>query len=353
MKKRLALGPVMLDVSGAALTDEDRRRLQHPLVGGVILFGRNYQSPEQIAALCAEIHALREPQLLIAVDHEGGRVQRFREGFSSIPAMRRLGSLWDKEASLAVRFAEDIGWLIATELGACGVDFSFAPVLDLDFGSSAVIGDRAFHRDPQAVAALGAALIDGLRSGGMAAVGKHFPGHGYVAADSHLDVPVDDRSLEEMLREDLVPFARLARAGLAGVMPAHVVYPKVDEQPAGYSRVWLREILRRQLGFRGVIFSDDLSMEGARVAGGIVQRGRAALAAGCDMILVCNRPAAADDLLESLDAVDARRDLGSRLAALQARPKTPSFAQVRELPRHQRAVAAIAALGEDATRRIA
>jgi beta-N-acetylhexosaminidase len=293
-----ARGPVMLGVAGLALTPEDRERLAHPLVGGVILFARNYASPAQLAALTAEIRALRTPALLIAVDHEGGRVQRFREGFTAIPPMRALGELWDRDVAAAAREATRLGWTIASELRAHGIDFSFTPVLDLDYGASTVIGDRAFHRNPNAAAHLAAALHDGLRAVGMPAVGKHFPGHGFVEADSHVAVPVDDRPLDRLIADDLVPFAAMVGQGLEGVMPAHVVYPAIDAQPAGFSAKWLQEILRGRLRFDGLIFSDDLEMAGAHGAGDIVARAVAARAAGCDTVLVCNDFAAAERLLD-------------------------------------------------------
>ena len=293
-------GPVMLDLSDASvesLAPEDRARLMHPLVGGVIHFARHYKSPGQIRALNAEIHALREPSLLIAVDHEGGRVQRFRDGFTAIPPMRTLGELWDDDPDAACAEARRYGRIMADELTGHGVDFSFAPVLDLDHGGSTVIGDRAFHRDPDATSRLATALIDGMRDGGMASVGKHFPGHGFVAADSHHEMPVDSRSFEEIERDDLVPFDALIRAGLDAVMPAHVVYPAVDAKPAGYSHKWLQDILRARIGFDGLIVSDDLGMAGAVGEGDIVARANAAVAAGCDIVLTCNEPAAADELL--------------------------------------------------------
>lgn len=291
---------MVVDVLGAALTDEDRERIRHPAAGAVILFARNYQNPEQLAQLTAEIERQREPALPLCVDHEGGRVQRFRDGFSAIPPMRALGKLWDRDRDAAREAATAIGYIIASELGAHGVDFSFSPVLDLDYGGSSVIGDRALHFDPTAVGALGAALVKGLAQGGVAAVAKHFPGHGYAQADSHVAVPRDERTFKEIARKDIAPYKQVIEAGLAAVMPAHVIYPQVDSQPAGYSARWLQEVLRQQLGFQGIVFSDDLSMEGAAVAGGPPGRARAALAAGCDMVLLCNNPAGLDELLESL-----------------------------------------------------
>jgi beta-N-acetylhexosaminidase len=288
----LPLGPLMIDVAGLELTDAERERLTHPLVGGVILFKHNYRDPQQLTALCAAIHGLRSPALPIAIDHEGGRVQRCREGFTHVPPMRRLGELWDSDRTAAREAASSLGYLLAAELRACGVDYSFTPVLDLDWGPSGVIGDRAFHKNPDAVAELAGALIEGLRAAGMGCCGKHFPGHGWVAADSHLAIPVDERSLAEM-EPDLTPYRHLK---LDGVMPAHVIYPKVDSRPAGFSPVWLQK-LRTEFKFDGVIFSDDLSMEGAAFAGNMVQRAEAAWAAGCDMLLICNSPDAVADVL--------------------------------------------------------
>src|SRR5713101_1277013 len=299
----MTLGPVMLDVAGLRVTPEEQEILRHPSVGGVILFARNFESPRQLLALTAEIRALRRPELLIAVDHEGGRVQRFQEGFTRIPPMRSLGERWEIDAAEARALADATGYVIAVELRSHGVDFSFAPVLDVDFGSSSVIGDRAFSDEPEVIAALAGAFVAGLTAGGTASVGKHFPGHGYVKADSHVDVPVDERSLDEIEANDLQPYRELIKRGLSGIMPAHVIYPKVDKRPAGFSAVWLKEVLRGRLGFEGMIFSDDLSMEGASVAGGVVQRAEAALTAGCDVILVCNAPRAAREVLDGLKAV--------------------------------------------------
>jgi beta-N-acetylhexosaminidase len=291
--KTLPLGPLMIDVASLELTDAERERLAHPLIGGVILFRHNYRDVPQLTALCAAIHALRSPALPIAIDHEGGRVQRCRQGFTHIPAMRRLGELWDHDRAAARTAAADIGYLLAAELRACGVDYSFTPVLDLDWGPSGVIGDRAFHKDPEAVAELAGALIEGLAAAGMGCCGKHFPGHGWVAADSHMAIPVDERSLAEM-EPDLTPYRRLK---LDGVMPAHVIYPQVDPRPAGFSPVWL-EKLRKEFKFDGVIFSDDLSMEGASFAGDMVHRADAAWQAGCDVLLICNAPDAVAQVLE-------------------------------------------------------
>jgi beta-N-acetylhexosaminidase len=292
-----ARGPVMLGVEGPALTHGDRTRLADPRVGGVILFARNFESSPQLRALTAAIRAVRS-DLLIAVDHEGGRVQRFRrDEFTALPPMRALGERFESDPMPANAAAFDTGATIARELRAHGVDFSFTPVLDLDYGASAVIGDRAFHADPVVVADLAGALARGLAAGGVASVGKHFPGHGYVAADSHVDTPVDSRALDEVLRSDIVPFAALIQQGLDAIMPAHVVYPAVDARPAGFSPVWIGEILRGRLGFDGLVFSDDLEMAGAHSAGDIVARADAAIAAGCDVVLVCNDFSAIDDLL--------------------------------------------------------
>ncbi len=336
----------MLDVAGLALDAEDRRRLSHPLVGGVILFARNYADPQQLAALTAEIRALRTPHLLIATDHEGGRVQRFRDGFTRLPAARELGRLWDAQPAHALRLAQDFGYVLAAELRAHGVDLSFAPVLDLDYGRSAIIGSRAMHGDPDVVADLAHAMMVGMRVAGMAAVAKHFPGHGWVEADSHTDLPLDDRPLEQLQQADLRPFARLIADGLPGIMPAHVRYPAVDERSAGFSPVWLQQVLRGQLGFDGAIFSDDLSMAGAAAGGDIVQRARTALHAGCDMLLVCNDGAAADRVLHALEWQPSALGIARR-ARLHGRAHPADEVTLREQPQYVAAQHAVAALGHD------
>jgi len=297
----MSLGPVMLDLSGITLQEDEREILKHPLAGGVILFARNFESPEQLASLVASIHALREPRLLVAVDHEGGRIQRFRNGFTRLPACRLIGRRYDQSQAEGLALAERTGWIMALELRAVDVDFSFAPVLDLDKGISRVIGDRSFHRDPEAVAALAKHYIQGMRKAGMSAVGKHFPGHGSVKEDSHLAVPVDYRRYEDIRMDDLLCFDRLIHCGLAAIMPAHVIYPAIDGKPAGFSPVWLKTILRRQLQFQGPVFSDDLGMAGAEVAGEFPARARAALDAGCDMVVVCNHREGAVGILENLE----------------------------------------------------
>ncbi len=340
----MSMGPVMLDIAGTALTPEDEVRLRHPLVGGVILFTRNYESPRQLTELTASIHELRPPPLLVAVDHEGGRVQRFRDGFTRIPAMRELGRIWDEHPRRARHLAQQAGYVLAAELRACGVDFSFTPVLDVDYGTSSVIGDRAFHSDPEVITELAHGLLQGLRQGGMHTVGKHFPGHGFVGADSHLEIPVDERNYTDIELCDLIPFRRLVNYGLTAVMPAHVIYPKVDKYPAGFSEVWLKRILRGELGFEGCIFSDDLSMEAATVAGGIVQRAEAALNAGCDMVLLCNRPDLADELLAGLhwEMPAASR---ARLAQMRGHVHPHTLVQLHEQPEFVKAMHDVASIG--------
>ena len=342
----MTLGPLMLDVPGTELTDDDRRRLSHPLVGGVILFSRNYLDPVQLEALTTEIHALKSAPLLIGVDHEGGRVQRFRDGFTRLPPMRTFGEIWNTHPQQAKHLARETGYVLASELRAHGIDFSFAPVLDLDYGASSVIGDRSFHAEPHAVFELGQAVMLGMKDAGMAACGKHFPGHGFVVADSHVAIPLDERPLADIVATDLQPFRQMIDIGLAAVMPAHVIYPQVDAQPAGFSRVWLQTILRRELGFDGAIFSDDLCMEGAAVAGGMVERVAAALEAGCDMALVCNRPDLADDVLANLK-VDWPAPARARLARMHGHLHPPGMTQLRETARYANALHHIAGLGLD------
>lgn len=353
--------PLVIDIAGQTLDDADRRRLAHPLVGGMILFARNWSSREQLGALCAEIKALR-PDLLISVDHEGGRVQRFRtDGFTHLPPMRAFGELWMKQgprpegasAMLAMEAATAAGYVLGAELRACGVDFSFTPVLDLDYGDSEVIGSRAFGRDPRIVSMLARSLMLGLLQAGMANCGKHFPGHGFVKADSHLEIPVDKRSLKAILEDDAMPYQWLSTV-LTSVMPAHVIYPKVDSLPAGFSPRWLNAILRDRLGFQGAIFSDDLSMAGARRIEGrevsYTEAAVAALNAGCDMVLLCNESvnsdggAAVDELIEGLaDALAARQWRANevsehrRLALLPMSPP-PSWDALMIEPKYMRAL---------------
>lgn len=320
-------GPVMVDVMGTELTPHEKARLRHPLVGGVILFARNFADREQLAALCRAIHAERKEPLLIAVDHEGGRVQRFRtDGFTPIPAMSLFGELWMQDSVEAMRLACEAGYVLGAELRACGVDLSFTPVLDLDYGVSMVIGNRSFHRDPRVVAMLARALIQGLMLAGMGACGKHFPGHGFVEADSHHDIPVDSRFFNEIMQEDAAPYGWLGDMVLPSVMPAHVIYSKVDPHPAGFSRHWIQGVLRTDMAYDGLVFSDDLTMQGATVAGDILGRAQAALSAGCDMVLVCNHPDLADDLLNRLEFSHPAESV-ERIRRLM--PKTPPMDWIR------------------------
>jgi len=300
----MTLGPLMADIEGHELTPEDGELLQHPAIGGVILFARNYASVEQVAALVADIHQLRDPHLLVAVDQEGGRVQRFRDEFTHLPPLSCLGRIYDTDSTRAKYLARTTGWLMAAELRAVGIDLSFAPVLDLDFGVSTIIGNRALHQRPEVVAELARAYQTGMHDAGMAATGKHFPGHGAVAADSHVALPVDERRYEDIAQWDMVPFRRMIHSGIAAIMMAHVVYSQVDTRPAGFSPYWIREILRNHLHFKGLVFSDDLSMEGAAVAGDHVARAQLSLEAGCDMVLVCNNRDAAGYVAESLVAYE-------------------------------------------------
>ena len=314
----MTLGPLMVDVAGTSLTDDDRRLLAHPLVGSVILFTRNFESLAQLESLVREIRAVRKPPLLVAVDHEGGRVQRFRKGFTELPPQRAIGRAWDVDREAGRHLAWQCGWLLAAELRAVGVDMSFAPCVDLDYGVSEVIGDRAYHRNPEAVASLAVSCMQGMRSAGMIATAKHFPGHGAVVADSHKSLPVDRRPLVE-LAEDLMPYRRLIANGLASVMVAHVLFPGVDDAPAGFSRTWIQQELRWNLGFTGAVFSDDLSMGGAAYAGSVPERARRALAAGCDVLPVCNDR---DAVLAVLEELAGESDPLSqvRLARLHGRP---------------------------------
>ncbi len=292
------IGALMLDIEGTSLTVEDHKLLAQPQVGGVILFGRNIQNPQQVRILTNSMRDIR-PDLLIAVDQEGGRVQRLRAGFSRLPPMRSFGHLYEKEPQQALLLAEQCGWLMATEVLAVGIDFSFAPVLDLD-GISQVIGDRGFHCSQSQVVTLASAFMQGMHRAGMATTGKHFPGHGSVEADSHIAAPVDHRTLDEIEHDDMQPFIQL-KDQLDALMPAHVIYDQVDPNPAGFSSFWLQKIIRQKLGFNGVLFSDDLTMQAACVAGGADARIKAALAAGCDMGLVCNNRSAALDALNALE----------------------------------------------------
>ena len=297
----MSLGPVMMDLVGTQISETEKELLLHPQLGGVILFTRNFDSINQITALIREIHNLRTPHLLIAIDHEGGRVQRFREGFTRLPPASVYGELFKHDKNEGRHCAEQAGWLMAVELRAIGVDFSFAPVLDLAHGVSGVIGDRAFHSKPEITATLAYAFMHGMASAGMPAVGKHFPGHGGVAEDSHLALPVDHRELVVLLKEDIVSFEKMIKNGLPAIMPAHVIYDRVDDKPAGYSKIWLQKILRGRLNFQGVIFSDDLSMEAAGIAGSYAERAKLAIEAGCDMVLVCNHPDAVAEVVTALE----------------------------------------------------
>jgi beta-N-acetylhexosaminidase len=304
----------MVGLRGLEVTAEEREWLEHPLVGGVILFRRNVDSPEQVTELARMLRGHRRPAPLLAVDQEGGRVQRLTRGMTELPAVGTLGRLYERDPAQALSLAADHGWLMAAEVRAAGLDLSFAPVVDLDRGST-VIGDRAFHADPQAVSALAERYIGGMRRAGMAATAKHFPGHGSIAADSHHELPVDRRSLGDLMGADLVPFAHLIAHDLPGIMAAHVVYPDIDDLPASFSRTWLKDVLRDRLGYRGAVFSDDLCMAGAAGMGDVARRARRALEAGCDMALVCE-PDVVPDLLDRLEPrEDAARS--ARLLAMR------------------------------------
>jgi beta-N-acetylhexosaminidase len=318
----MSLGPLMVDVAGTELSAEDVRVLEHPLVGSVLLFTRNYRDPAQVTALTAAIRAVRSPHLLIAVDHEGGRVQRFREGFTRLPAMRLLGRRYDEDKRDALALAQSVGWLMAAELRAVGVDFSFAPCVDLDYGVSEIIGDRAFHSDPDTVAALGVATMAGMREAGMAAIAKHFPGHGAVVADSHVALPVDRREFAD-LEADLRPYRPLIDNNVAGIMVAHVVFPAVDALPASLSKRWITGVLRGEMGFHGCVFADDLSMAGAAAFGDVVGRAELALAAGCDVLPICNDRHSVELVLEALGTTAGSAASQARMVRMRARGDTP------------------------------
>lgn len=337
----------MMGLTGHDLGPEERELLRHPQVGGVILFTRNFASPRQIAALTAAIHALRDPPLLVAIDQEGGRVQRFRPGFTPLPAVAGLGRIHDQSPARARQCAEVTGWLMAAELRSIGVDLSFAPVLDLDRGVSQVIGDRAFHRDPQVVSDLAQYYTRGMRRAGMVATGKHFPGHGSVAQDSHLELPVDPRRYEDLLNEDLLAFERMIHYGIEALMTAHVVYRNIDSLPATFSRFWLQEVLRRRLAFQGAIFSDDLHMEGAGVMGDMAARAQSALEAGCDMILVCQGAGPAGRLVEAL-AQWKNPASQLRLARMHGRDGV-DYETLRRSPQWRQAVALVESYDEPHT----
>jgi beta-N-acetylhexosaminidase len=310
------LGPIMMDVSGLTLTEIEIAQLAKPSIGGVILFSRNFTSIDQVKRLIASIRAIK-PGILIAVDHEGGRVQRFKNGFTHLPAMLRLGELYDKNPKKALKYACSCGFILAYELLEVDIDFSFAPVLDLDYGNSSVIGDRAFHSNSDAVVQLAQALIIGMHRAGMKCVGKHFPGHGYVALDSHLDLPVDDRPAQEIY-QDMAVFKSLVSQGLDAVMPAHVIYSMVDDKPAGFSKTWIQSILKSKLGFEGVVFSDDLSMQGAFFIDNIKERVQVSLDSGCDMVLICNHPEMV------LEVIDQDWGLNEKLQSMKGNRKYKS-----------------------------
>jgi beta-N-acetylhexosaminidase len=338
----MSLGPLMVDIAGTELSAEDARVLAHPLVGSVLLFTRNYRNPRQLAELTAAIRELRTPHLLIAVDHEGGRVQRFREGFTRLPAARLLGRHYDEDRRDALALAQSVGWLLAAELRAVGVDFSFAPCVDLDYGVSEIIGDRSFHSDPDSAAALAVATLLGMREAGMAAVAKHFPGHGAVVADSHVALPVDRREFAD-LEADIRPYRPLIDNNVPGIMAAHVVFPAVDALPASLSKRWISGVLRSELGFHGCVFADDLTMAGAAAFGNVVERAELALAAGCDVLPICNDRHSVELVLQRCGANAASAASQARLVRMRARGEAPVDLHGN---RHwQETVARIATLG--------
>jgi beta-N-acetylhexosaminidase len=323
-------GRLMVDVDGHSLTLDDRQLLANPQVGGVILFARNIVSREQVCALVAEIRSCSK-NILIAVDQEGGRVQRFSHGFTVIPSMQQVGDFIDSAGSEGVSLSRELGWLMASEVLACGLDISFAPVLDVDRDTSSIIGDRAFSDQPEKVITAATAFIEGMQDAGMASTGKHFPGHGGVIADSHLEAPVDNRSWEQLKRHDLMPFQSLAKT-LAGIMPAHITFPAIDADSVGFSSFWLKQVLREQLGFSGVIFSDDLSMKGADIVGSYVDKAKAALAAGCDMILVCNDRQGAVEVLAYME--QQQTPLSALIESMRSNSSV-AWAELEQSPRRK------------------
>jgi beta-N-acetylhexosaminidase len=332
------LGPLMMDLHGLELLDSEQRILKNPNVGGLIFFSRNFESREQIQKLVQQVRNVA-PNILIAVDQEGGRVQRFKDGFTRLPAMQCLGDYALQHPVDGLRLCKDVGWLMASEILSCGIDFSFAPVLDVDRDTCTVIGDRSFSENPQHMVVCAQAFIDGMHEAGMGATGKHFPGHGSVVADSHLETPYDNRTLDQLRVRDLIPFANLAST-MDAVMPAHMVFPQITDESVGFSSFWLQDVLRTELGFNGVIFSDDLSMKGADVAGGYCAKAKAALSAGCDMVLVCNDPRGAQEVLQWLDNHSddfAEISSGKSAARLQAmqRQKRPDWGELTLNRRYQ------------------
>ena len=337
----MSLGPLMVDIAGTELSADDVRVLSHPLVGSVLLFSRNYSNPAQVSALTAAIRALRTPHLLIAVDHEGGRVQRFREGFTRLPPVRLLGRRFDQDRREGLELAQSVAWLMGAELRAVGVDFSFAPCIDLDYGVSEIIGDRAFHSDPDTVAALGVATLVGLREAGMPAIAKHFPGHGAVVADSHVALPVDRREFVD-LEPDIRPYRALIDNNLAGIMASHVVFPAVDALPASLSQRWVNGVLRGDLGFHGCVFADDLTMAGAAAFGDVIARAELALAAGCDVLPICNDRDSVESVLRAMESKTVSAASQTRLVRMRARGERQ--ADLHSDRRWHETVARIAAL---------
>jgi beta-N-acetylhexosaminidase len=329
----------MLDLKGVSLDRDERLQLQNPQVGGVILFSRNIQSRDQVCDLVAEIRACSK-HLLVAVDQEGGRVQRLREGFTAIPSMQVIGNLIARSPEEGLGLSKDLGWLMASEVIACGLDLSFAPVLDVDRDTSSIIGDRSFSDQPEIVISAAEAFIKGMHDAGMAATGKHFPGHGGIVADSHLEAPVDDRSWNTLYARDIQPFAKLSKM-LDAVMPAHITFPSVDPDSVGFSSFWLNDVLRGKLGFEGIIFSDDLTMKGADIAGGYVDKAKLALKAGCDMILVCNCPQGAVEVLSYMESANISQS--SKLASMVAK-RSISWSDLEGSPRRLAISQKVAAL---------